>query len=234
MSLMMGTMRRGPRLALALLAAVALLLAGTTIGEAAPAGGAPAGPSAAHAAKGKGKKKAKHKKRRKKRCKPRKHKRCPKAKKPKPGTPGTSGLSKPPVSGSAPTAPAGSGTVTGAAAIAQFTRALAGSQLTRYKNTMYSSYSDQFSFSCGTFTEHTESITTTDAGSSSSVNDYKGTWKVVDAAVASDGSRGQARVDYTSNNPASTSGEVVVTLIGSNQAFLGDVEYGRSGGGAAC
>lgn len=117
--------------------------------------------------------------------------------------------------------------------VKRFTEALAGAKLERvYSNSnQTSSGSERYNFcSDGTFSYHGESFTQ----SSSSVTDAQGTWKIASAAFNSQGTAAEGKVPYTSNNSDFPAGEATVTLVGNNQAYIGETEFQRTAGGAGC
>lgn len=216
---------RVSRLVAIAMTACAVALSGLAATEA--VGASSGAPADAAAAKKKKKKKCRKKGKRSRKCKRRgAPKRAPSRQTP-PGQPPASGSP-----GGSPQQP-GSSVPQGAAASARFTELLTGSLLqTVSASSSGSSQSNgRYDFCNGTFSYYGESIGQYTASTTS----YNGTWEVKEAEFAPDGNSARARVAYTTNKPDEyPPGEVIVSLVGANQAYIDETEYQRTAGGASC
>lgn len=116
---------------------------------------------------------------------------------------------------------------------AQFRAALAGARLERVysSSNLSSSGSERYNLcSDGSFSYHGESST----NYTFSTTDAQGTWQVVSAQFNAQGTAAQGVISYTSNNSSFPAGQAEITLVGANQAYLGQTEFQRTAGGAGC
>lgn len=197
------------------------------------------------------------KKKKQKRCKVKRvrGKRVRVCKKRKKRTPSRPPQSQPPSSTPAPPAGGGGGSTPPPApsgpstedSIVRFRRAMTGSRFYSVQASTTSSGSssteDAYDFCDGTYAYRRDY-------SAYSGNAYqkgwRGTWQVVEAKFNPEGTIGQARVAYTteqfyayvngandtSEQPPPQSGEVIVTLVGQSQGYIGEQEFTRSASSA--